>query len=103
MGKIHGSLTRAGKVRNSTPKVEPTEKKGKPRVGREKLRFLNNKRFANLKEDERKEKSNSQQVQQLVKAQKEAIATRILKKKKESGKFVEEVKVELKSDDKKKK
>ncbi len=80
------------------------EKKGKPRVGRAKLRFLNNKRFSGLKEGQRKAKPNSQQLQQLVKAQKEALAARILKKKKESGKYVEEPKEkkeEEKKDDKK--
>jgi small subunit ribosomal protein S30e len=102
MGKVHGSLTRAGKVRNATPKVAKMEKKGKPRVGRSKIRFLCNKRFSSLKEGQRKSKPNSQQLQQLVKAQKDALAARILKKKKESGKYVEEVKkVEEKKDDKK--
>jgi len=31
MGKVHGSLARAGKVKGQTPKVEPTDKKKKPR------------------------------------------------------------------------
>ena len=35
-GKVHGSLTRAGKVRNQTPKVEKQEK-GKSHVGRAKV------------------------------------------------------------------
>jgi len=30
MGKVHGSLARAGKVRSQTPKVPPQEKKKKP-------------------------------------------------------------------------
>ena len=37
-GKVHGSLTRAGKVRNQTPKVEAQEKP-KSHVGRAKVRF----------------------------------------------------------------
>ena len=35
-GKVHGSLTRAGKVRNQTPKVEAQEK-SKSHVGRAKV------------------------------------------------------------------
>ena len=35
-GKVHGSLTRAGKVKNQTPKVEKQEK-GKAHVGRAKV------------------------------------------------------------------
>ncbi|EPS69968.1 hypothetical protein M569_04802 [Genlisea aurea] len=31
MGKVHGSLSRAGKVRGQTPKVAKEEKKKKPR------------------------------------------------------------------------
>lgn len=31
MGKVHGSLTRAGKVKNQTPKVEKQEKGQVPR------------------------------------------------------------------------
>jgi len=44
MGKVHGSLSRAGKVRNATPKVEPTEKK-KKKTGRCALRLKFTKRF----------------------------------------------------------
>ena len=36
MGKVHGSLTRAGKVKNQTPKVEKQEK-GKSHAGRAKV------------------------------------------------------------------
>jgi len=46
MGKVHGSLARAGKVRNQTPKVAKQEKKKKP-VGRAKKRLQYNKRFIN--------------------------------------------------------
>ena len=38
-GKVHGSLTRAGKVKNQTPKVEKQEK-GKSHVGRAKVGFV---------------------------------------------------------------
>ena len=44
MGKVHGSLARAGKVKRQTPKVAATEKKKVP-VGRKKKRVTYNKRF----------------------------------------------------------
>uniref|UniRef100_A0A0V0J7G6 40S ribosomal protein S30 n=1 Tax=Schistocephalus solidus TaxID=70667 RepID=A0A0V0J7G6_SCHSO len=44
-GKVHGSLSRAGKVRGQTPKVEKQDKKKKPR-GRAKRRMQFNRRFA---------------------------------------------------------
>ncbi|GAA98206.1 uncharacterized protein L969DRAFT_102131 [Mixia osmundae IAM 14324] len=46
MGKVHGSLARAGKVKSQTPKVEPQEKK-KKLTGRAKKRILYNRRFVN--------------------------------------------------------
>ncbi|KAL7747379.1 40S ribosomal protein S30 [Sorochytrium milnesiophthora] len=46
MGKAHGSLARAGKVKAQTPKVEKTEKK-KQLTGRAKKRMLYNRRFVN--------------------------------------------------------
>ena len=46
-GKVHGSLTRAGKVRNQTPKVEKQEK-GKSHVGRAKKREQYNRRYVNV-------------------------------------------------------
>ena len=39
IGKVHGGLSRAGKVKGQTPKVEPKEKR-KPKVGRSKTRLL---------------------------------------------------------------
>ena len=45
MGKVHGSLTRAGKVRNQTAKVEKTERRKKMKTGRAKKRISYNKRF----------------------------------------------------------
>lgn len=44
MGKVHGSLARAGKVKNQTPKVPKTEKK-KPLTGRAKKRHMYFRRF----------------------------------------------------------
>lgn len=44
MGKQHGSLARAGKVKNQTPKVAKAEKTKTP-VGRAKKRLTYNKRF----------------------------------------------------------
>lgn len=46
MGKVHGSLARAGKVRGQTPKVAPQEKAKKPR-GRAALRLKYNRRYVN--------------------------------------------------------
>ncbi|KAI5809993.1 ribosomal protein S30 [Peziza echinospora] len=47
MGKVHGSLARAGKVKSQTPKVEPTEKPKTPK-GRAKKRILYTRRFVTL-------------------------------------------------------
>ncbi|OIR57613.1 MAG: 40S ribosomal protein S30 [Amphiamblys sp. WSBS2006] len=44
MGK-HGSLTQAGKVRNSTPKVAKQEKEKKTLAGRPRKRMLYKRRF----------------------------------------------------------
>jgi len=46
-GKVHGSLSRAGKVKKQTPKVEPQEKKKDPR-GRAKKRIQFNRRITNV-------------------------------------------------------
>jgi len=46
MGKVHGSLARAGKVKGQTPKVAKQEKK-KQLVGRPKKRLQYNKRYIN--------------------------------------------------------
>lgn len=46
-GKVHGSLARAGKVKNQTPKVEKKEKKSQV-VGRAKKRIQYNRRFVNV-------------------------------------------------------
>ena len=47
MGKVHGGLARAGKVRGQTPKVEKQEKKKKP-TGRAKKRMQYNRRYVNV-------------------------------------------------------
>ncbi|KAG0152259.1 hypothetical protein CROQUDRAFT_650364 [Cronartium quercuum f. sp. fusiforme G11] len=45
MGKVHGSLARAGKVRSQTPKVAKQETTKKRLQGRAKKRVLFNRRF----------------------------------------------------------
>ncbi|KIX97925.1 40S ribosomal protein S30 [Fonsecaea multimorphosa CBS 102226] len=47
MGKVHGSLARAGKVKSQTPKVEKQEKKKTPK-GRAKKRITYTRRFVNV-------------------------------------------------------
>jgi len=47
-GKVHGSLARAGKVKNQTPKVEKQENKAKKTMGRAKKRIQYNRRFVNV-------------------------------------------------------
>lgn len=47
MGKVHGSLARAGKVRGQTPKVAKQEKKKQPK-GRAFQRIKYNRRFVNV-------------------------------------------------------
>lgn len=47
MGKVHGGLARAGKVKGQTPKIEKVEKKKTPK-GRAKKRILYTKRFVNV-------------------------------------------------------
>ncbi|XP_039031520.1 40S ribosomal protein S30-like [Hibiscus syriacus] len=44
LGKVHGSLARAGKVRGQTPKVAKQDKKKKPR-GRAYKKMQYNRRF----------------------------------------------------------
>ena len=47
MGKVHGSLARAGKVRGQTPKVAKQEKAKVPK-GRAYMRLKYNRRFVNV-------------------------------------------------------
>jgi small subunit ribosomal protein S30e len=54
MGKVHGSLAQAGKVRNMTPKVPKKEVKEKPVRGRARLRNLYNKRVLGVNPDARR-------------------------------------------------
>jgi small subunit ribosomal protein S30e len=66
MGKVHGSLTRAGKVRKQTPKVEKADKLKKNKVGRAKKRQQYKKKFAILVADNadarKRYKPNKQQL-----------------------------------------
>jgi small subunit ribosomal protein S30e len=48
MGKVHGSLARAGKVKGQTPKVEKQEDKKKQPRGRAKKRLQYNRRYVNV-------------------------------------------------------
>ena len=48
MGKLHGSLARAGKVRKQTPKVAKKERVKKIPKGRAKKRNQYNRRFVNI-------------------------------------------------------
>jgi len=48
MGKVHGSLARAGKVKSQTPKVEKQDDKKKTPKGRAKKRLTYIRRFVNV-------------------------------------------------------
>ena len=63
-GKVHGSLARAGKVRNQTPKVEKQDSKKKLATGRAKKRIQFNRRFVNVVAGAKKVGPNSQGVKQ---------------------------------------
>ena len=58
----HGNLSKAGKVRKATPKVEKEEKTYKPTTGRAKQRKKFNKRFYFMKQTNQK-KMNVQKVE----------------------------------------
>ncbi len=66
MGKVHGSLTRAGKVRKQTPKVEKKERIKKLVVGRAKKRKQYQKKYEVLLPENsaarKKFKPNKQQI-----------------------------------------
>lgn len=71
MGKVHGGLARAGKVKGQTPKVEKKEKK-KEVTGRAKRRLQFNKRFVDVPEGQRRPGPNNQTaLQAKVLAEKE--------------------------------
>ena len=88
MGKVHGSLARAGKVKNQTPKVDKQPFKGKRKTGRAKKRFLCNKRYQSLKKGTNplRMKLNTIAQQQEIKLKKKERVEQIAQKKKESGK-----------------
>ena len=67
MGKKHGSLTRAGKVRKQTPHVDPKERPKKLPVGRANKRKQFIKRYAVIIPEataaaKKKYKANRQQI-----------------------------------------
>ena len=63
MGKVHGSLARAGKVRKQTPKMSKQEGKKKLAVGRYKKRILYAKRFLNVEKGPNAKKSPNSNAQ----------------------------------------
>lgn len=63
MGRVHGSLSQAGKVRLNTPKV-PKQEKPKEVRGRAHIRMIYNKRFLTINPDaKRKIGPNSQSLE----------------------------------------
>lgn len=56
LGKVHGSLARAGKVRNQTPKVEKTERAKKRVAGRAKKRLQYKRRIVNVDPKDKRKK-----------------------------------------------
>ena len=56
MGKVHGSLTRNGKVRNQAPKVEKQERARKLVVGRAKKRLQYKKRIESVDPNDKRKK-----------------------------------------------
>jgi small subunit ribosomal protein S30e len=63
MGRHHGSLAQAGKVRMNTPKVAKTEVKTKPICGRVRLRKLYNKRVLGTDSNARRRVGPNSHVQ----------------------------------------
>ena len=53
MGKQHGTLAKAGKVRKQTPKVDKQQRAKKIPQGRAYKRIVYNRRYANLVTDSR--------------------------------------------------
>jgi len=64
MGKVHGGLARAGKVKGQTPKVAKQEKH-KAATGRYKKRLQYNKRFVNVVPGAKKVGPNKQAIGKL--------------------------------------
>ncbi|KNG44967.1 hypothetical protein TW65_08208 [Stemphylium lycopersici] len=77
MGKVHGSLARAGKVKSQTPKVEPQEKKKTPK-GRAKKRLTYTRRFVNVTMTGGKRKHGAKNVVTLFHAPSNQASTRVL-------------------------
>lgn len=99
MGKVHGSLASAGRVRNQTPKIPKKEDKPKPKCGRAKKRFLYNTRFVAVKKGMKLPKPNSPQTRELREKTRQDQKDRILAKKgvaKEAPKAAEAKKEEEK-------
>mmetsp|Transcript_11891 Transcript_11891/g.17676 ORF Transcript_11891/g.17676 Transcript_11891/m.17676 type:complete len:89 (+) Transcript_11891:57-323(+) len=86
MGKVHGSLARAGKVKAATKKEAKVEKK-RPKFGRAYKRYIYNVRYAHKskKTNFLREKLNSQVLQNKRKELKEQQKSRIALKKAERG------------------
>ncbi|PWY78219.1 ribosomal protein S30 [Aspergillus heteromorphus CBS 117.55] len=62
MGKVHGSLARAGKVKSATPKVDKQEKQKSPK-GRARKRLIYTRRFVNVTLTGGKRKMNANPTQ----------------------------------------
>ena len=56
IGKVHGSMARAGKVRNQTPKVDKQERAKKRQTGRAKKRLQYKKRIINVDPNDKRKK-----------------------------------------------
>ncbi|GAQ42076.1 40S ribosomal eS30 domain-containing protein [Aspergillus tubingensis] len=63
MGKVHGSLARAGKVKAATPKVEKQEKPKSPK-GRARKRLIYTRRFVNVTLTGGKRKHESESLEE---------------------------------------
>jgi small subunit ribosomal protein S30e len=56
IGKVHGSMARAGKVRNQTPKVDKTERAKKRVTGRASKRLQYKKRILGVDLNDKRKK-----------------------------------------------
>eukprot|EP00462_Mataza_sp_D1_P001763 CAMPEP_0175097268 /NCGR_PEP_ID=MMETSP0086_2-20121207/5191_1 /TAXON_ID=136419 /ORGANISM="Unknown Unknown, Strain D1" /LENGTH=64 /DNA_ID=CAMNT_0016370757 /DNA_START=20 /DNA_END=214 /DNA_ORIENTATION=- len=61
MGKVHGSLARAGKVKGQTPKAEKKERLKKKVCGRAYKKLLYNRRYVNVDKTKRSPNANAGQ------------------------------------------
>ena len=62
MGKKHGTLAKAGKVRNQTPKVEKKQREKKLKLGRAKKRLQFKRRFAVTTQQKGKKRGPNSQM-----------------------------------------